>query len=147
MVGLEKLSCTNTVYSVGGDLLTSTGAIVVQWEDYFKELLNALITPSTEEAEAGDSEVDNATIQAKVTKVVSKLLSGKASGVDKIQPDYHKSLEDVGLSWLTRRCNLAWHLGTVPLEWQTFLKRWTGGCVRTIRGMYFSSFQAIEVDL
>lgn len=82
MVDLEKLSCTNTVYSV--DLLTSTGDIAEQWEDDFKQLLNTLITPSTEEAEAGDSEVDSATIQAKVTKVVSKLLSGKASGVDKI---------------------------------------------------------------
>ncbi|KAI3367284.1 hypothetical protein L3Q82_008336 [Scortum barcoo] len=30
-----------------------------------------------------------------------------------------KSLDVVGLSWLTRLCNIAWRLGTVPLEWQT----------------------------
>lgn len=45
-------------------------------------LLNPIGTPSTEEPEAGDSTVDSAIPQAKVTEVVSKLLSGKASGVD-----------------------------------------------------------------
>ncbi|KAI3362481.1 hypothetical protein L3Q82_012769 [Scortum barcoo] len=48
-----------------------------------------------------------------------KLLGGKALGVDEIRPEYLKSLDVVGLSWLTRLCNIAWRLGTVPLEWQT----------------------------
>ncbi|KAI3355631.1 hypothetical protein L3Q82_004184 [Scortum barcoo] len=74
-----------------------------------------------EKAEAGDSEVDSSITQAKpeVTEVVCKLLSGKAPGVDEIRPEYLKSLDVVGLSWLTRLCNIAWRLGTVPLEWQT----------------------------
>ncbi|KAI3362912.1 hypothetical protein L3Q82_011508, partial [Scortum barcoo] len=55
----------------------------------------------------------------KVTEVVRKLLGGKAPGVDEIRPEYLKSLDVVGLSWLTRLCNIAWRLGTVPLEWQT----------------------------
>ncbi|KAI3370903.1 hypothetical protein L3Q82_007412 [Scortum barcoo] len=55
-----------------------------------------------------------------VTEVVRKLLcSGKAPGVDEIRPEYLKSLDVVGLSWLTRLCNIAWRLGTVPLVWQT----------------------------
>lgn len=33
--------------------------------------------------------------------------------------EYLKSLDVVGLSWLTRLCNLAWQLGTVLLQWQT----------------------------
>ncbi|KAI3358272.1 hypothetical protein L3Q82_003269 [Scortum barcoo] len=57
--------------------------------------------------------------QAEVTEVVRKLLGGKAPGVDEIRPEYLKSLDVVGLSWLTRLCNIAWRLGTVPLEWQT----------------------------
>ncbi|KAI3377887.1 hypothetical protein L3Q82_008465 [Scortum barcoo] len=44
---------------------------------------------------------------------------GKAPGVDEIRPEYLKSLDVVGLSWLTCLCNIAWRLGTVPLEWQT----------------------------
>ncbi|KAI3370757.1 hypothetical protein L3Q82_007303 [Scortum barcoo] len=72
-----------------------------------------------EEAEAGDSEVDSSITQAEVTEVVRKLLGGKAPGVDEIRPEYLKSLDVVGLSWLTRLCNIAWRLGTVPLEWQT----------------------------
>ncbi|KAI3376129.1 hypothetical protein L3Q82_016659 [Scortum barcoo] len=69
--------------------------------------------------EAGDSEVDSSITQAEVTEVVRKLLGGKAPGVDEIRPEYLKSLDVVGLSWLTRLCNIAWRLGTVPLEWQT----------------------------
>ncbi|KAI3361693.1 hypothetical protein L3Q82_002045 [Scortum barcoo] len=86
-----KQCSTNTVYSVGD-------------------------MPSTEEAEAEDSEVDSSVTQAEVTKVVRKLLCGKALGVDEIRLEYLKSLDDVGLSWLTRLCNIALGSGTVPLE-------------------------------
>lgn len=30
-----------------------------------------------------------------------------------------QTLDDVGLSWLTCFCNIAWTSGKVPLEWQT----------------------------
>ncbi|KAI3359375.1 hypothetical protein L3Q82_002875 [Scortum barcoo] len=109
----------NTVYSAGGELLTLTGDIVGRWKKYFEDLLNPTDLPSNEEAEAGDAEVDSSITQAEVTEVVRKLLSGKAPGVDEIRPEYLKSLDVVGLSWLTRLCNIAWRLGTVPLEWQT----------------------------
>jgi len=33
--------------------------------------------------------------------------------------EYLKSLVVVGLSWLTRLCNITWRSGTVPLDWQT----------------------------
>ncbi|KAK3536228.1 hypothetical protein QTP86_000137 [Hemibagrus guttatus] len=60
-----------------------------------------------EEPEAGDSEVDSFITQAEVTEVVQQLLGGKAPGVDEIRPEYLKSLDVVGLSWLTRLCNIA----------------------------------------
>ncbi|KAK3559901.1 hypothetical protein QTP86_026426 [Hemibagrus guttatus] len=69
--------------------------------------------------EAEDSEVDSFIPQAEVTEVVQQLLGGKASGVDEIRPEYLKSLDVVGLSWLTRLCNIAWQSGTVPLDWAT----------------------------
>ncbi|KAI3351987.1 hypothetical protein L3Q82_020806 [Scortum barcoo] len=116
-----KQYSANTVYSAGGELLTSTGEdIVGRWKKYFEDLLNPTDLPSNEEAEAGVSEVDSSITQAEVTEVVHKLhLSGKAPGVDEIRPEYLKSLDVVGLSWLTRLCNIAWRLGTVPLVWQT----------------------------
>ncbi|KAI3362094.1 hypothetical protein L3Q82_012420 [Scortum barcoo] len=99
----------------GGELLTSTGDIVGRWKEYFEDLLNPTDMPSTGEAEAGNFEVDSSINQAKVTEVVRKLLSGK-----EIRPEYLKSLEVVGLSWLTHLCNIAWRSGTVSfLEWQT----------------------------
>ncbi|KAK3559021.1 hypothetical protein QTP86_000028 [Hemibagrus guttatus] len=72
-----------------------------------------------EEPEAEDSEVDSFITQAEVIEVVQQLLGGKAPGVDEIRPEYLKSLDVVGLSWLTRLCNIAWRSGTVPLDWAT----------------------------
>ncbi|KAI3351300.1 hypothetical protein L3Q82_005843 [Scortum barcoo] len=40
----------------GGELLTSNGDIVGWWKKYFEDLLNPTDLPSSEEAEAGDSE-------------------------------------------------------------------------------------------
>ncbi|KAI3369910.1 hypothetical protein L3Q82_024720 [Scortum barcoo] len=120
-----KQYSANTVYSAGGELLTSTEDIVGRWKKYFEDLLNPTDLPSNEEAEDGDSEVDSSITQAEVTEVVRKLLGGKAPGVDEIRPEYLKSLDVVGLSWLTRLCNIAWRLGTVYL-WSGKLG-WGGG--------------------
>ncbi|KAK3543929.1 hypothetical protein QTP70_031842 [Hemibagrus guttatus] len=114
-----KQLSANTVYGGGGELLVSTGDIVGQWMEYFEDLLHPTDTPSVEEPEARDSEVDSFITQAEVTEVVHQLLGGKAPGVDEIRPEYLKSLDVVGLSWLTRLCNIAWWSGTVPLDWAT----------------------------
>ncbi|KAK3542298.1 hypothetical protein QTP86_021960, partial [Hemibagrus guttatus] len=103
----------------GKELLASTRDIVGQWKEYFEDLLNPTDTPSIKEPEAEDSEVDSFITQAEVTEVVQQFLGGKAPGVDEIRPEYLKSLDVVGLSWLTRLCNIAWRSGTVPLDWAT----------------------------
>ncbi|KAK3530818.1 hypothetical protein QTP70_002852 [Hemibagrus guttatus] len=90
-----------------------------RWEEYFEDLLNPTDTPSVEEPEAEESKVDSFITQADATEVVQQLLGGKAPGVDEIRPEYLKSLDVVGLSWLTRLCNIAWRSGTVPLDWAT----------------------------
>ncbi|KAK3515689.1 hypothetical protein QTP70_028465, partial [Hemibagrus guttatus] len=112
-------SLPTQVYGGDGELLVSTGDIAGRWKEYFEDLLNPTDTPSVEEPEAGDSEVDSFITQAEVTEVVQQLLGGKAPGVDEIRPEYLKSLDVVGLSWLTRLCNIAWRLGTVPLDCAT----------------------------
>ncbi|KAK3560032.1 hypothetical protein QTP86_033830, partial [Hemibagrus guttatus] len=91
----------------GGELLASTGDIVGRWKEYFEDLLNPTDTPSIEETEAENSEVDSFITQAEVTEVVQQLLGGKAPGVDEIRPEYLKSLDVVGLYWQTRLCNIA----------------------------------------
>ncbi|KAK3541878.1 hypothetical protein QTP86_008137 [Hemibagrus guttatus] len=108
-----KQLSANTVYSEGGELLASTEDIVGRWKEYFEDLLNPTDMPSVEEPEAEDSDVDSFITQAEVTEVVQQLLGGKAPGVDEIHPEYLKSLDVVGLSWLTHLCNIAWWSGTV----------------------------------
>ncbi|KAI3367581.1 hypothetical protein L3Q82_026423 [Scortum barcoo] len=143
-----KQYSANTVYSAGGELelLTSTGDIVGRWKKYFEDLLNPTDLPSNEEAEAGVSEVDSSITQAEVTEVVRKLLNEwqGATGVDEIRPEYLKSLDVVGLSWLTRLCNIAWRLGTVPLVWQTgvvvpLFKKGDRRVCSNYRGSHFSA--------
>ncbi|KAI3358957.1 hypothetical protein L3Q82_015343 [Scortum barcoo] len=77
--------------------------------------------PSSEEAEAGVSEVDSSITQAEVTEVVRKCkLHGKAPGVDEIRPEYLKSLDVVGLSWLTRLLQHCMEVGdSASGVWQT----------------------------
>ncbi|KAI3353928.1 hypothetical protein L3Q82_005125 [Scortum barcoo] len=73
-----KQYSANTVYSAGGELLTSTGDIVGRWKKYFEDLLNPTDLPSNEEAEAGVSEVDSSITQAEVTEGITLLsLPGK----------------------------------------------------------------------
>ncbi|KAK3527008.1 hypothetical protein QTP86_006386 [Hemibagrus guttatus] len=102
-----KQLSANTVYGGGGELQASTGDIVGRWKEYFKDLLNPTDMPSLEESEVEHSEVDSFITQDEVTEVVQQLLGGKAPGVDEIRPEYLKSLDVVGLSWLTRLCNIA----------------------------------------
>ncbi|KAK3548671.1 hypothetical protein QTP70_016417, partial [Hemibagrus guttatus] len=112
-------SLPTSVYGGVGELLASTEDVVGWWKEYFEDLLNPTDTPSVEKPEAEDSEVDSFITQAEVTEVVQQLLGGKAPGVDEIRPEYLKSLDVVGLSWLTHLCNISWQSGTVPLDWAT----------------------------
>ncbi|KAK3545916.1 hypothetical protein QTP70_016712, partial [Hemibagrus guttatus] len=134
-----KQLSANTVYSGGGDLLASTGDIVGRWKEYFEDLLNLTDTPSIEEPEAEDSEADSFITQAEVTEVVQQLLGGKAPGVDEIRPEYLKSLDVVGLSWLTRLCQGQCLWTGRPGWWSLFLRRGTRGCVPNIAGSHFLS--------
>lgn len=105
-----KQHSTNNFYSADRDLLTSTWDIVRQWKEYFAELLNQVVKPFTEEVEPGEtSEEDSAITLAEVTKMVSKLIGGKTSGVVEIR------LSSSSLCL----CNIVWYLGTLPLNWQT----------------------------
>lgn len=107
------------MYGGDGGLLTSTRDVVDRWKEYFEDLLNPTDTPSVGEAGPGDPGVGSSISGAEVTEVVKKLLGGRALGVDEVRPEFLKALDVVGLSWLTRLCNIAWTSGTVPLDWQT----------------------------
>ncbi|XP_054590120.1 uncharacterized protein [Nothobranchius furzeri] len=115
--GRQQLA--HTVYSGNGELLTSTGAMVGRWKEYFEELLNPTYAHSEEEPEPGDMGMDCPILGAEVVEVVKQLHSGRAPGVDEIHPGYLKAMDVVGLSWLTCLCNIAWSSGAVPVEWQT----------------------------
>ncbi|TWW56221.1 hypothetical protein D4764_08G0002080 [Takifugu flavidus] len=88
------------------------------WEE-FEGLLNPTNASSSEDAGPGDLATGSRISGAEVAEVVKKLLGGKALRVDEICPEFLKALYVIGLSWLTRPCNIAWTSGSVPLDWQT----------------------------
>ena len=114
-----KQGLPQAVLSRGGELLTRTGDIVGRWKEHFEELLNPANMSLGEGAAPEDFGVFAPISLAEVTKVVKKLLGGKAPGVDEIRPEMLKALDTVGLSWLTRLFSVAWGSGTVPMDWQT----------------------------
>ncbi|KAI3368498.1 hypothetical protein L3Q82_025511, partial [Scortum barcoo] len=80
----EGSSTLPTLFTVQvGAVVDLKWGIVGRWKKYFEDLLNPTNLPSNEEVE----------------------------GVDEIRPEYLKSLDVVGLSWLTRLCNIAWRIG------------------------------------
>ncbi|KAI3356949.1 hypothetical protein L3Q82_003594 [Scortum barcoo] len=66
----KKQYSANTVYSAGGELLTSTEDIVGRWKKYFTSRISSI--PPTclpvRKQEAGDSEVDSSITRAEVTE-------------------------------------------------------------------------------
>ncbi|TWW73213.1 hypothetical protein D4764_15G0006070 [Takifugu flavidus] len=62
---------------------------------------------------------DHPISRAEVAEVVKQLPGRGPQGADEIHPGYLKALDVVGLSWLTRLCNITWTSGAVPLDWQT----------------------------
>ncbi|TWW75401.1 hypothetical protein D4764_13G0000630 [Takifugu flavidus] len=69
--------------------------------------------------ELEDQEVDHQISGAEVAKVMKQLPGSGAPGADEICLGYLKALDVVGLSWLTRLCNIPWTSGAVLLDWQT----------------------------
>ena len=115
-----KQSSTNTVYSEGGELLTSTGDIIRRWKEYFEDLLNPTDMPSIEEAEAGDSEVDPFITQADSPKA----------------PQWQSTGDGWGLPWVPQVSGCC---GAVMVD--TSLQHCvtvgdSGGCVATIGGSH-----------
>ncbi|KAI3364724.1 hypothetical protein L3Q82_010853, partial [Scortum barcoo] len=74
-----KQAAARTVLEAKTRVWEEFGTLSDRWKKYFEDLLNPTTDlPSSEEAEAGDSEVDSSITRAEVTEVVRKLLGGKA---------------------------------------------------------------------
>jgi len=94
--------------------------------------LNPTNTSSDVETESEDSGEAPPVSLAEVAEVVKKLFNGKVPGVGEIHPEMLKSLNIIGLSWLTRLFSVVWRSGTIPVEWQTSFDGRTSASVVTM---------------
>ncbi|TWW80233.1 hypothetical protein D4764_01G0000480 [Takifugu flavidus] len=81
----------HTVLGVRGELLSSPGAIIQRWKEYFQELLNPTNTYSQGGTELEDQDVDRPISGAEVAKIVKQLPGGGAPGADEISLGYLKA--------------------------------------------------------
>ena len=57
--------------------------------------------------------------EVEVSTGIKSLKAGKAPGEDDIRPEMLKAMNNFGVCWLTRVCQVAWKTGEVPKQWQT----------------------------
>ena len=70
----------HTIFSVGGEMLNSTGSIVRWRKEYFKDCLNPTNMPSEEEADLKDFGLGSLITGVKVAGAVKQLSGGSAPG-------------------------------------------------------------------
>ena len=114
-----KRSATATfIEDSNGNILRHQNGILNRWREYFCDLLNPVTVQACEPHEEEFGEETHLT-EAEVNAAIKSLKAGKAPGVDDIRPEMLKTLNGVGVRWLTRVCQVAWKTGKAPKQWQT----------------------------
>ena len=84
------------------------------WREYFEKLLNEELdwnrdTLSPEEAVCGPSKLIS------TDEAISKMKSGKASGLSGVVAEMLKAAGEVGIDWVTEICNVIVKEGKIPV--------------------------------
>ena len=100
-----------------GNILNEDQAILARWKEHFEELLN----PSSASPPIPELQIRAMTSldRDEIWRLVKRLKSGKAAGIDEIRPELLKALDGEGIDWLTRVFQVAWDSGEVPKDWRT----------------------------
>ena len=78
--GGGKQNPVHAIFSVGGELLTSTESIVRRWKEYYKDLLNPTNMDSKEETELENLGLGSSITGVKVAETVKQLRSSSTPG-------------------------------------------------------------------
>ncbi len=141
----RKQYFTNTVYSGGGELLTSTGDVIGRWRNTLRISSIPLTRLPLRKQRWRTQGLTRPLPQAEVTEVVCKLCSGRASGWMRSALSTSSPWMWWGCLGLTRLCNIAMEVGDSASGlgkkgwWSPFLRRGTGGCVSNYRGSHSSA--------
>jgi len=112
-----KQDALRTIKSRSGELITDNNKILARWREYFKELLNPVVTTPDEYTSSVNESVDPI-LQEEVMTAIKNLKNGKAAGTDEVRSEMLKAMGHKGCEWLTRVINVSWKTGKAPKDWQ-----------------------------
>ena len=108
------------IENTNGVLFKHQNGILNCWREYFCELLNPVTVQHLETSEKQIGEEIYLT-KAEENTTIKFLKVVKGSGDDDIRPEMLKAINNFGICWLTRVCQVAWKTGEVPQQWQTIV--------------------------
>ena len=132
----KRLSTTTSIKDSTGNILRDEKKILLLWRKYFEDLLNPVRATPTYTFDTIEFEKEEVYTSTEVAAAIRGLKSRKAAGEDKIRPEILKALNEEGVRWLTRMCQVAWKLRKTPKNWQTgviILIYKKGDCKKQVR--------------
>ena len=107
-----------------GELQTELDSILNAMKDYFKDLLDGVEIDDFINNFGPDDPIPPVANGAGISKeevirAISRMKSGKASGIDDITPEMLKALDDAGVEVIHELIHKAWTEKVVPEDWST----------------------------
>ena len=113
----KSLSITTSYEESIRNIPRNEEEILLQWSEYFKNLLNPVRTTPTDTPNTIDFGKKEVFTLTEVTATERGLKSGKTAGEDKIRPKMLKELNEKEMLWFTRMYQVAWRLEKTPKDW------------------------------
>ena len=102
----KRTPVTTFIKDTNGVLLKHQKGILNCWREYFCQLLNPVTVQHLETPEEQFGKEIHL-IKVEVSTVIKSLKAGKAPGEDDIRPKMLKAMNNFGIHWLTRVCQVA----------------------------------------
>ena len=104
------------------NVMVNSKAVLKRWKEYFEKLMNEENNrePRTEKAEVVKEEV-NCVSREEVKNALRRMKKGKAVGPDELPVEVWKSMEKMGIEFLTRLFNRLLMGVRMPEEWRSVL--------------------------
>ena len=103
----KSLGSTTSIKDSTGNILQDEKENLSRWREYFEDLLNPVRATPTDTYNTIDFGKEKVFALTEVAAAIRGLKSEKYTAEDKIRPEILKALNEEGIRWLTRVCQVA----------------------------------------